>query len=272
MASTVGDFLDFNGKVVLITGAATGIGRAVAVGFASHGARVAIGDINEEAARETLDLAKRAGGDVLFVRTNVSVEADVEKLVAATVKRFGQLDCAFNNAGIVHAPQPIAQFDASAFDRVVSVDLRGVFLCMKYELREMVRAGHGAIVNTASVAGLIPEANLGAYVAAKHGVIGLTKTAALETAHLGVRVNALAPGWVRTPLTAGLENDKGFLEKMKEAAPMHRGAEPEEMVGMVLFLCSDAASFATGQAFVVDGGQMIRGLLPVENRVYAGKA
>lgn len=266
MASTIGDFLDFNGKVVLITGAATGIGRAVAVGFASRGAKVAIGDINEEAARETLDLVTRAGGDVLFVRTNVSVEADVEKLVAATVERFGRLDCAFNNAGIVHTPQPLAQLDASVFDRVIAVDLRGVFLCMKYELRHMVRAGHGTIVNTASVAGLLPEANEGAYVAAKHGVIGLTKTAAIENAHLGIRVNALAPGWVRTPLTKSLENEKELNEKMKEAAPMHRGAEPEEMVGMVLFLCSEAASFVTGQTFVVDGGQMIRGLLPVENK------
>jgi NAD(P)-dependent dehydrogenase (short-subunit alcohol dehydrogenase family) len=230
---------------------------------------VAIGDINEAAARETLDLVGRAGDDVLFVPTNVAVEADAEKLVAATVERFGRLDCAFNNAGIVHAPQPNAQLDASAFDRVISVDLRGVFLCMKYELREMLQAGRGAIVNTASVAGFIPEADTGAYVAAKHGVIGLTKTAAIENAHLGIRVNALAPGWVRTPLTKGLglESDKGLNERMQEAVPMHRGAEPEEMVGTVLFLCSDAASYVTGPTFVVDGGQMIRGFVPVKNEI-----
>jgi NAD(P)-dependent dehydrogenase (short-subunit alcohol dehydrogenase family) len=267
-----GDFLDFHDKTVLITGAATGIGRAVAVGFASRGARVAIGDINEEAARETLDLVRQAGGEGLFVRTNVAAEGDVERLVVATVERFGRLDCAFNNAGIAHTPQPLAQLDASAFDRVIAVDLRGVFLCMKCELREMVQKGCGAIVNTASVAGLMPEALNGAYVAAKHGVIGLTKTAAIENAHLGIRVNALAPGWVRTALTKSLENDAGFNEKMKEAAPMHRGAEPEEMVGMVLFLCSDAASYITGQTFVVDGGQTIRGFVPMENTAYAGKA
>ena len=162
MASANGDFLDFSGKAVLITGAATGIGRAVALGFASRGGAVTIGDVNEEAARETLDLVTRTGTDVLFVRTNVSVEADVEKLVAATVERFGRLDCVFNNAGIVHAPQPIAHLNASQFDRVIAVDLRGVFLCMKYELREMVRARHGAIVNTASVAGFIPDVGEGA--------------------------------------------------------------------------------------------------------------
>jgi NAD(P)-dependent dehydrogenase (short-subunit alcohol dehydrogenase family) len=126
-------------------------------------------------------------------------------------------------------------------------------------------AARGAIVNTASVGGLLPEADRGAYVAAKHGMIGLTKTAAIEKAHLGIRVNALAPGWVRTGLTRSLEDEKELCEKLKEASPMHRGAEPEEMVGMVLFLCSDAASYATGQTFVVDGGQMIRGLVPVQN-------
>jgi NAD(P)-dependent dehydrogenase (short-subunit alcohol dehydrogenase family) len=269
--ATIGDFLNFNGKVVLITGAATGIGRAVAVGFASRGAKLAIGDINEEAAHETVELVKRAGGDAVFVRTNVSDEADVQQLAVTTVQRFGRLDCAFNNAGISHPPQPIAQLDASVFDRVISVDLRGVFLCMKYELREMVRAGRGAIVNTASVTGLIPEVGIGAYVAAKHGVIGLTKTAAMENAHLGIRVNALAPGWVRTPLTRMLDEDKALNEQLKAAEPMHRSAEPEEMIGMVLFLCSDAASYVTGQTLVVDGGQTTRGLLPVEN-LYGSKA
>jgi NAD(P)-dependent dehydrogenase (short-subunit alcohol dehydrogenase family) len=161
MASTNGDVLDFSGKAILLTGAATGIGRAVALGFARRGAKVAIGDINEETSRETLELVTRAGGDVHCVLTHVAIEADVETLVAATVERFGPLDCAFNNAGVIHTPQPIAQLDTSQFDRVIAVDLRGVFLCMKHELREMVRAGHGAIVNTASVAGLIPEAKPG---------------------------------------------------------------------------------------------------------------
>jgi NAD(P)-dependent dehydrogenase (short-subunit alcohol dehydrogenase family) len=263
MASIHNDVLNFEDKVVLITGAANGIGRSVAVAFATRGAKVAVGDINEEAARDTLELIEQAGGDVLFVRTNVADEGDVQNLVAKTLGHFGRLDCACNNAGIVHAPTPIAQLDTSLFDRAISIDLRGVFLCLKHELGEMVRAGRGAIVNTASVAGFLPEFGEGAYVAAKHGVIGLTKAAAFENAHLGVRVNALAPGWVRTPLTAGLEEDQGLNRQLRDAVPMHRAAEPEEMAGVVLFLCSDAASYVTGQAFVADGGQMIRGLLPV---------
>lgn len=163
------------------------------------------------------------------------------------------------------------RLDASAFDRVVAVDLRGVFLCMQYELREMVRTGHGAIVNTASVLGLASEAYQSGYVAAKHGAIGLTKAAALEHAHLGIRVNALAPGLVRTPLTDSL-TDEALNERLKEAIPMHRAAEPEEMVGTVLFLCSDAASYITGQVFVADGAHLVRGLPPIQNTVHAGKA
>lgn len=267
MPSAHADFLDFTDKVVLITGAATGIGRAVALGFADRGAKLAIGDINEQAASTTLDLIKQAGGEVLFVQTNVAEESEVERLVAATVERFGRLDCAFNNAGIVDPPQGIDQHDTSVFDRVIGVDLRGVFLCMKHELKEMRRAGRGAIVNTASVAGFRPALGHSAYIAAKHGVIGLTQTAALENARLGIRVNALAPGWVRTPLTEAVDKDKGLTERMEAAVPMHRAGEPEEMVGTVLFLCSDAASYVTGQALVVDGGDMIRGLVTEEVHV-----
>lgn len=267
MIAASGDFPDFTGKVALITGAATGIGRAVAVAFASRGASVSIGDINEEAARETVDLVRDAGGKALFLRTDVSQESDVEKLVAETARCFGRLDCAFNNAGI--GPEdsdrkPLAELDTSGFDRLISVDLRGVFLCMKHELHVMVRAGGGAIVNTASVAGLVAEPGMAAYVAAKHGVIGLTKAAAIEYASRGVRINALAPGWVDTPLTAALGTDPVLNRRLRTAVPAGRPAQPGEMAGPVLFLCSNGASYVTGQVHVADGAATVRGLFPAD--------
>jgi NAD(P)-dependent dehydrogenase (short-subunit alcohol dehydrogenase family) len=260
-------FDDFRGRVVLITGAASGIGRAVAVAFAARGASVSIGDVNEESARETLDLVKEAGSEALFVRTDVSDEADVEKLVSETVRRFGRLDCAFNNAGI--APKdsdrkPMAEVDTSAFDRLISVDLRGVFLSMKHELREMARAGRGAIVNTASIAGVVAEPGVVGYVAAKHGVIGLTRAAAVEYAAQGIRVNALAPGWVDTPMTAALKGDSALDARLRAAAPIGRPAQPDEMAGAVLYLCSDAASYVTGHIHLADGGFTARGMFPTD--------
>jgi NAD(P)-dependent dehydrogenase (short-subunit alcohol dehydrogenase family) len=267
MTSLVSESLDFSGKVVLITGAATGIGRAVAVAFARAGAQLSIGDINQQAAEETLDLVRGAGSEVLFTRTDVSQEVDVQKLVFETVERFGRLDCAFNNAGI--APRdsdrkPTAELDTSAFDRLICVDLRGVLLCMKYELREMVRARKGAIVNTASIAGVVAEPGVAGYVAAKHGVIGLTKAAAIEYASLGIRVNALAPGWVETPMTVAVKSNSALIALMRKAAPIARPAQPEEMAGPVLFLCSDAASYVTGQIHVADGGATVRGMFPAD--------
>jgi NAD(P)-dependent dehydrogenase (short-subunit alcohol dehydrogenase family) len=258
------DLLDFSAKVVLITGAATGIGRAVAIGFAERGARIAIGDVNDEAAAETLELVRRAGADAFVQRTNVADERDIEALVSETVRRFGGLDCAFNNAGVGHAPQPMENLDAEAFDRVIAVDLRGVFLCMKHELRVMARAGRGAIVNTASVAGVVAEPGVAGYVAAKHGVIGLTRTAAIEYAARGVRVNALAPGWVDTPMTAAWESDRHLNEQLRANAPIHRPAKPEEMVGAVLYLCSDAASYVSGQVHVADAAMTVRGMFPTD--------
>jgi NAD(P)-dependent dehydrogenase (short-subunit alcohol dehydrogenase family) len=268
MTSLVSESLDFSGKVVLVTGAATGIGRAVAVAFARAGAQLSIGDINQEAAEETLDLVRRAGAEVLFTRTDVGQEADVQKLVCETVNRFGRLDCAFNNAGI--APKdsdrkPTAELDTATFDRLISVDLRGVLLCMKHELREMVRARKGAIVNTASIAGIVAEPGVAGYVAAKHGVIGLTKAAAIEYASLGIRVNALAPGWVETPMTVAVKSNSGLIAVMRKAAPIARPAQPEEMAGPVLFLCSDAASYVTGQVHVADGGATVRGMFPTDS-------
>jgi len=261
------NLLDFTNKVVLITGGSSGIGRAVALGFAQQGAKVVIGDRNESGSRETLEMMKAFPTQGHFVKTDVSQAAEVKALVEETVRTFGGLDCAFNNAGILHAPAPLTSLEEGEFNRVVSVDLKGTFLCLKYELQHMIKMKKGAIVNTASVAGLFPEGGMGAYVAAKHGVIGLTKTAAIENAALGIRVNALAPGWVRTGMTKAWDEDKAFNAKIKEATPMHRGAEAEEMVGMVLYLCSEAATYTTGQTFPVEGGQTVRGLLPYEAQI-----
>jgi NAD(P)-dependent dehydrogenase (short-subunit alcohol dehydrogenase family) len=256
------NILDFTGKSVFITGGASGIGRATALAFAQHGASVAIIDQDDKGGAETSDNLRAAGARALYVRADVTKAAEVESALQQAIKAFGRVDCAFNNAGITIPARPLGELDEASFDRIVEVDLKGVFLCLTYQLRHMIATGGGAIVNTASVAGLVPEAGSAAYVAAKHGVIGLTKTAALENAHRGIRVNALAPGWVRTAMTRKWDDDAQFNAKLRAATPMHRGAEPEEISGMVLFLCSPAASYITGQVFTVDGAQTIRGLLP----------
>ncbi|TAK56587.1 MAG: SDR family oxidoreductase [Gammaproteobacteria bacterium] len=254
--------LDFSGKVVLITGGATGIGRAAAVAFADRGARLIIGDVNEAQGRLTVGLAQSRGAEALFVPTDVSKEGDVVALVEAAVGTYGQLDCAFNNAGVATEPTPLHEMDERLFDQVVAVDLKGVFLCLKHELAHMTRNGGGAIVNTASVAGLVPEPGMSNYVAAKHGVLGLTKAAGLDYAAWGIRVNAVAPGWVETPMTSAVENVPGLRQFLCAGSPMHRPARPEEIAGTVLYLCSDYASYITGQTFIVDGGQSVRGLFP----------
>lgn len=256
--------LDFSGKAVLVTGAGSGIGRATAMAFADHGASVAVVDMNPEQGNAVVAEIESAGAAATFVKADISSSADVQAMIASTLDAFGRLDCAFNNAGISPASQPVSELDEDAFDAVVRVDLKGAMLCLKYELRHMIGAGAGAIVNTASVAGLLPEAGSGGYVAAKHGVIGLTKTAALENAYRGIRVNAVAPGWVRTPMTQDWDAESDFNRALTSGTPMHRGAEPVEIAGIVLFLCSPAASYITGQTYTVDGGQTIRGLFPVD--------
>ena len=251
------NLLDFHDKVVLITGGSTGIGRATARAFARQGAKVVVGDISEEGA-ETVEILKSEGGDGLFVPTNVAEPSDVEALVNRTLDTYGGLHCAFNNAGILPPTRPLAEQDEATFDRVIAVDLRGVFICLKYEIRQMAKAGGGAIVNTASIAGLIADPGMAPYVAAKHGVIGLTKAAAVDHAKDGVRVNALAPGLVETPMTKRWLDDPKIRDAVLAGPLLGRSAQPEEMTGMVLFLCSPLASFATGQTFTVDAGQTIR--------------
>ncbi len=251
------DLLNFSGKVVLITGGSTGIGRATALAFAKHGAKVVVGYINEAGA-ETVELLTKAGGEGLFVRTNVADADEVLALVDKTVSVFGGLHCAFNNAGILPPTLPLADQDVDAFDRVIAINVRGVFLCLRAELRHMVGNGGGAIVNTASIAGLIADPGMSPYVASKHAVIGLTKAAAVDYAKSGIRVNALAPGLVRTPMTERWLADPAMRDAVLAGPQMGRAADPEEMAGTVLYLCSPLSSFATGQTFTIDGGQTAR--------------
>jgi len=248
---------DFTNKVVLITGGASGIGRATSLLFAQHGAKVVIGDINP-AGMETVEIIKREKGEAVFVQTDVRDAQQVQDLLCIGVKTFGGLHCAFNNAGVLPSMVPLADIEESTFDHTFAVDVKGVFLAMKYEIQQMLQTGGGAIVNNASIAGLIAERGISAYVAAKHAVIGLSKAAAIEYVGQGIRINALAPGLVETPMTKHWFDDPQMRGFFMANSPIGRFAQPEEIAAMVLFLCSDLASFAVGQTFAIDGGYTAR--------------
>src|SRR5512132_228075 len=244
---------DFSGKVALVTGGSRGIGRATALLFAQSGAKVVIGDV-DPAGEETVETIKRDGGEATFVRTDVSDEADVKNLISTAVETYGGLHCAFNNAGVLPPTVTLVEMDESVFDNTLAVDLKGVFLCMKHEIAHMLQSGGGAIVNNASIAGLIAEPGISTYIAAKHGVIGLSKAAAVEYANQGIRINALAPGLVNTAMTKAWFDDPNMSAYFIANTPIGRVSQPAEIAGMVLFLCSDLASFTVGQTFVIDGG------------------
>lgn len=248
---------NFSGKVALVTGGSRGIGRATSLLFARHGAKVVLGDV-DSVGEETAETIRQEGGEATFVQSDVRAESDVKDLIAIVAKTYGGLHCAFNNAGILPTTSLLADTDASVFDSVLAVDLKGVFLCMKYEIQLMLQHGGGAIVNNASIAGMIADPGISAYAAAKHGVIGLSKAAAIEYASQGIRINALAPGLVETAMTKHWFDDPKIRAVFLANSPMGRVAQPEEMAGMVLFLCSDLASFAAGQTFVIDGGYTAR--------------
>jgi NAD(P)-dependent dehydrogenase (short-subunit alcohol dehydrogenase family) len=236
----------------MVTGGSSGIGKATSLLFAQHGAKVVIGD-NNPAGVETVEMIKRERGDAIFVKTDVRDEGDVKNLIATALKTYGGLHCAFNNAGVLPATITLVEMEESVFDNTLAVDLKGVFLCMKHEIAHMLQSGGGTIVN-ASIAGLIAEPGISAYAAAKHGVIGLSKAAAVEYAKQGIRINALAPGLVNTAMTKAWFDDPDMSAHFIANTPIGRVSQPAEIAGMVLFLCSDFASFAVGQTFVIDGG------------------
>jgi NAD(P)-dependent dehydrogenase (short-subunit alcohol dehydrogenase family) len=246
---------ELRGKVAIVTGGTSGIGRDTAVLFAKAGAKVVVAGRREAQGKETIDLIRAAGGEGLLVKTDVSRAADVLALVQKTVERFGRLDVAFNNAGIEGSWSPIAEQSEEDWDSTIDINLKGVWLCLKYEIQQMLKqGGGGAIVNMASVAGFIGSAGAAAYCASKHGVMALTKSAALETARNGIRVNVVCPAVIETPMGERLW---GAPEAKKFALGLHpigRFGRPEEIADAVVWMCSDGASFMTGQSLVLDGG------------------
>ena len=243
------------GKVSLITGGGSGIGKASALAFAREGSKVVVADVNVDGGDETVRLIQDTGGEATFVRADVSNASDVSAMVDHAVQTYNRLDCAFNNAGVSRGQGRIHEYAEDDWSRVLDINLTGVWLCLKYEIIQMLNQGGGAIVNTASVMGLVGGSRSPAYGATKHGVVGLTKTAAVDYAQSGIRVNAVCPGYIRTPMIEqGILLDPGGEERVVSRHPMHRLGTPEEVAETVVWLCSDAASFVAGHAMAVDGG------------------
>jgi NAD(P)-dependent dehydrogenase (short-subunit alcohol dehydrogenase family) len=243
-------------KVALVTGAGAGIGLATAQAFAQAGAAVALADINEDAARSAAERLRAAGHKALYIRCDVSVKSEVAAMVDRTVSAFGRLDAAFNNAGVNSDSASLLDKDDEEFDRIINVNLRGVWNCMKAELRQMTAQGSGAIVNCSSIGGLVGSKGRSAYSASKHGVIGLTRSAALDYATQGIRINAVCPGIINTPMAAAVTKnyDPEIVKAMVAREPIGRFGEPEEVASAVVWLCTPGASFMVGHAMAVDGG------------------
>jgi NAD(P)-dependent dehydrogenase (short-subunit alcohol dehydrogenase family) len=242
-------------KVALVTGGGSGIGRATAIAFARTGAKVVVGDVLMEGADETCRQIRQLGGECIAVPCDVSKSTDVKTLVEKTITTYGRLDYAFNNAGVEGSVAPVTDWSEEMWDRVCDVNLKGVWLCMKYEIPEMLKQGHGAIVNSSSISGLVGSPGLSGYTASKHGVVGVTKCVALEYAKVGIRINAVCPASIQTPLIDRVilahPKMKAFLEN---AQPIGRTGTAEEVAAAVVWLCSDASSYITGIALAIDGG------------------
>jgi len=245
----------FTDKVAIITGGSNGIGRSTALAMAEQGAIIVIADINTEDGEETVRLVHESGGQSTFIQTDVTKSTEAETLVAKTVETYGRLDYAFNNAGVGGGPgQTVAECEEEVWDQVMNVNLKGVWLCMKYEVRHMLTQGHGAIVNTASIYGLVGFAGTTPYTVSKHGVVGLTRSGALQYAKQDIRINAVCPGWTYTAMTEQIVSDPEAGPKVISRHPIGRLGNSEEIAQAVLYLFSDAASFVTGHAFAADGG------------------
>jgi NAD(P)-dependent dehydrogenase (short-subunit alcohol dehydrogenase family) len=247
------------GRVALVTGGSAGIGRATAIAFAREGARVVVSDVDAPGGEETQRLIAGEGGEAIYVEADVSKEAEVQALIGRTIAEYDRLDYAFNNAGIEGATAPTAECTGENWDRVIDINLKGAWLCMKYEIPEMIRAGGGAIVNCSSIAGVIGFPGIPAYTASKHGLLGLTRAAALEYATRGIRVNAVCPGVIRTAMVERFTGGSAEAEvRLVSGEPMERMGTPEEVASAVLWLCSEGAAFVTGHPLMVDGGWVAR--------------
>ena len=246
---------EFHGKVAIVTGAGSGIGRVAAQAFARAGAKVVVADVHAHDGAETVRLIADADGEAVFVKVDVARAAEVEAMASTAVRTWGRLDYAYNNAGIAEPRVPLTDLTEEVWDQTIDINLKGVWLCMKYEIRHMLRHGGGAIVNMSSAVGLVAARRQAAYVASKHGVVGLTKAAALEYAQAGIRVNVICPGAIRTPaLDAFITSNPQLEARLVGRYPIGRLGTPEEVAAAALWLCSDAAGFITGHTLVMDGG------------------
>lgn len=250
--------MDFKGKVAIITGASSGIGKSVSELYARDGAAVVLSDINEQLGEQTTEEIRKAGGEAIFVRADVSQPSDCENMVKVAMDKYGRLDFACNNAGIGGDQNPTADYSLEAWDKAIAVNLSGVFYCMKYEIPAMLKGRGGSIVNMASILGRVGFAGAVGYVAAKHGVLGLTKTAAIEYAPQGVRINVVGPGFISTPLIKELEDNPEVNNMLISLHPVGRLGKPEEVAELVTWLSSEKASFITGAYYPVDGGYLTR--------------